>query len=73
MRQEQIEKYAGINEEAASYMMKSATIQARNAMGLLSMAVSLPDACTITLLKEAVNDCKKDMKNENTHQKRWLP
>lgn len=70
MRQAQIEKYAGINEEVARYMMNSETTSARNAMGLLSIAVSLPDACTIKLLKEAVKDCKKDMKNENTHQKR---
>lgn len=61
MNQYQIEKYVGITPEVAEYMMKSGTKKAENAMGLLRLAVSLPDQCSLTLLKEAVKECKEDL------------
>lgn len=61
MNQYQIEKHVGITPEVAEYMMKSGTKKAENAMGLLRLAVSLPDQCALTLLKEAVKECKEDL------------
>ncbi|EJB8498055.1 hypothetical protein MW349_004179 [Acinetobacter baumannii] len=62
MNQYQIEQYAGIDQDVAKHMMHSGTNKAKHAMSLLSMCVSLPDNCALTLLKEAVSDCKKEMK-----------
>lgn len=61
MRQVQIEKYAGIDPEVAQYMMNSGTEKASHAMGLLKMAISLPEIGVLTLLKLAVEECKADM------------
>lgn len=62
MNQFQIEKYVGITPEIAEYMMKSGTKKAENTMGLLRLAVNLPDVCALTLLKEAVKECEEDLK-----------
>lgn len=67
MNQAQIEAYAGIDKDVANFMMHSGTKNAKNAMSLLSMCVSLPENCSLTLLKEAVSDCKKEMNKEPTH------
>ncbi|EIM39524.1 hypothetical protein HADU_06744 [Acinetobacter sp. HA] len=61
MNQFQIEQYAGIDQAVAKHMMHSRTAKAKNAMSLLKMCVSLPENCALTLLKEAVADCKKEM------------
>lgn len=62
MNQFQIEQFAGIDKETANHMMYSGTQKAKNAMSLLSMCVSLPESCALTLLKEAVKECKQEMK-----------
>lgn len=64
MNQFQIEQFAGIDKETANHMMYSGTQKPKNAMSLLSMCVSLPESCalTLTLLKEAVKECKQEMK-----------
>lgn len=61
MNQYQIEQYAGIDQAVAQHMMHSGTVKAKNAMSLLKMCVSLPENCSLTPLKEAVADCKKEM------------
>lgn len=65
MNQYQIEQYAGIDQEVAQHMMQSGTKKAKHAMSLLRMCVSLADNCSLTLLKEAVLDCKKEMKEQS--------
>ena len=61
MNQFQIEQYAGIDKPVANHMMSSGTQKAKNAMSLLQMCVSLPENCALTLLKEAVSECKQEM------------
>ncbi|WOE32141.1 MULTISPECIES: hypothetical protein [unclassified Acinetobacter] len=62
MNQFQIEQFAGIDRDIANHMMSSGTQKAKHAMSILLMCVSLPDPCALTLLKEAVKECKKEMK-----------
>lgn len=61
MNQYQIEKHVGITPEVAEYMMKSGTKKAENAINLLRLAVSLPEPCALSLLEEAVKECKEDL------------
>lgn len=61
MNQFQIEQFVGIDKDTANHMMHSGTQKAKNAMSLLFMCVSLPDNCALTLLKEAVKECKQEM------------
>ena len=65
MNQFQIEKYVGIDKDVAQHMMNSGTQKANHAMSLLKMCVSLPENLSLTLLKEAVKDCKAEMLEAN--------
>lgn len=65
MNQFQIEQHAGIDQAVAQHMMHSGTPTAKNAMSLLGMCVSLPEPGALTLLREAVKDCRKEMNGGN--------
>lgn len=58
-----IENAAGIDEKVAAYIMKQETSAAQNAMRLLKMCVDCYEVGAATLLKCAVEDCKKEMRN----------
>lgn len=62
MNQYQIEQYVGIDNETAIYMMKKETSAAKNAMSLLKMCVDFFESGSLALLQEAVNECKKEIK-----------
>lgn len=62
MNQYQIEKHCGIDAEVAKHMMSGVTSHSKNAMNLLRMCVNFCEPCSLELLKEAVADCKKEMK-----------
>lgn len=68
--QYQIEQEAGITPEIAKHMMKKETSAARSAMDLLAMCCRFCEPCSLTLLKEAVKDCAKEIRAAgNTSEK----
>lgn len=62
MNQFQIENAAGIDERVAAYMMKRETCAARTAMDCLQLCVNRFEHCSFGILKQAVNECKREMK-----------
>ncbi len=65
MNQSQIEQHVGIDVDVAKFMMYSKTVQAKNAMNLLSIAVNRPESAVLAMLSEAVVECKKEMSRSN--------
>ncbi len=62
--QVQIENAAGIDQAVAEHMMAQATPAARSAMNLLQLQVSAYDPGGFALLKAAVEDCKRELSQQ---------